>query len=82
MVLLGNVTVADALADPNGPLQVSVNVVVCCRSRTTSAPRICRAPLHPLEAAQAEAFVLSHMTVAEPPGKMLAGVADSVTVGD
>jgi len=48
---------------------------------TDSDPESVLAPVHPPEAVQKFAFVEDQAKLAEPPMKMLVGLAESVTVG-
>src|SRR5690349_24617008 len=75
------VTVADALAVPAGPMQVSVYVVVSAGD-TDWDPDVGCAPDHPPEARQNVASADVQLRVDARPRSMLAGDAMRLAVGD
>ena len=74
-------TVADALALPPAPLQLSAYVVVALKAPVELEPEVERAPLQPPEAVQPVALLDDQFRVAAAPLATLPGVAVSVTVG-
>jgi len=76
------VTVAAVVADPFGPLQVSVKELAPnAVGVTASAPLVALAPLHAPLAAQVVSPVEDHVSVAACPSVKVTGLADSVTPG-
>ena len=74
-------TVADALALPPAPLQLTVKAAVALNAPVEAEPAMARAPLQPPEAVQAVAFVEDQVNVDAAPPATLVGLAVSVTVG-
>ena len=68
-------------AVPPGPEHVSEKLVVATRDAVDSEPLIGRAPLQPPLAMHAVALVDDQVSVELAPARMLAGLADSTTVG-
>jgi hypothetical protein len=76
------VTVADCVAEPPVPVQVSTYSVVLPSAAVDQVPLVATAPLHPPEAEHAVAFSEFQLKVDVPPLAMVVGDADSVTVGE
>ena len=74
-------TIADWLADPPAPVQVSVNVVFAVRPPVLPDPEIAFVPDHPLEAEHDVALVELQASVDELPDVTVVGLADIKTVG-
>ena len=75
------VTVADWLAEPPGPVQVSPNAVVFVREPVDRRPPVETLPCQPPEAVQAVAPVVFQKRWALPPLLMVAGPALNVIDG-
>jgi hypothetical protein len=75
------VTVASLLAEPPVPVHVSVNVPSVVRVPVDCVPEVALLPDQAPDAEHALAFVLDHVSVADPPDAMLDGATLSETVG-
>jgi hypothetical protein len=75
------VTVADWEAEPPVPVQVSSYSVELESAPVDHVPLAATAPLQPPAAIHAAAFSEFHVKVDAPPLAIVAGDADSVTVG-
>ena len=76
---LERVTVADCVAEPPGPVQVSSYSVVLVSAPVDHAPLSGTAPLQPPDAAQLVAFAAIHVKVELPPLPTVVGEAVKVT---
>jgi hypothetical protein len=74
-------TVADWLAVPPGPVQVSTKVLLVLRAPVPALPLIGSLPDHAPEAVQAVAWVVDQVRLELPPLVTELGLAPSVTVG-
>jgi hypothetical protein len=74
-------TVADCIAVPFEPVQVSIKVEVSRIGPVDCEPFVLRFPAHAPEAAHLLAFSLVQVSVAEPPEATVLGLASSVTTG-
>ena len=75
------VTVADCDAEPPGPVQVSVYLVVAVRVAVDVVPAVASEPFQPPEAVQAVVLVDDHVNTAVAPLLTVAGFAVRVTAG-
>jgi hypothetical protein len=75
------VTVADWLALPPVPVQVSVYFVVAVRAEVAADPLTGSAPLHPPDAVQDVALVEDQVSVDLAPLAIVLGLAERVTAG-
>jgi hypothetical protein len=75
------VTVADWVAEPPSPVQVSSNSVVLPRAPVDQVPLVATEPLQPPDALHAVAFAEDQVRVDMPPLATVVGEADNVTVG-
>jgi len=75
------VTVADCLAEPPGPVQVSSYSVVLASVPVDQVPLVATVPFQPPEAVQAVASAELQLKVDAPPLAIVVGDADSFTVG-
>jgi len=75
------VTVADCVAEPPPPVQVSSNSVVLESASVDQVPLVATAPCQPPDAVQPVALAAFQLKVAAPPLAIVVGDADSVTVG-
>jgi hypothetical protein len=75
------VTVADCVAEPPVPVQVSSYSVVFDRAPVDHVPLVPTALCQPPEAVHAVAFCVFQLKVDVPPVAIVVGDADSVTVG-
>jgi hypothetical protein len=75
------VTVADCVAEPPAPVQVSSYSTVLESAPVDQVPLGATAPCQPPEAIQATALAEFQLKVDVPPLAIVAGDADSVTVG-
>jgi hypothetical protein len=75
------VTVADCVAEPPDPVQVSPNSVVLESAPVDQVPLVATVPCQPPEAVQAVASAEFQLKVDVPPLEIVVGDADSVTVG-
>jgi hypothetical protein len=75
------VTVVEAEAEPPGPVQARLNVVVCVNAPLDCEPLLATAPDHPPEAVQEVALVELHVRVVALPVRTTVGSALMVTVG-
>jgi hypothetical protein len=75
------VTVADWVAEPPSPVQVSSNSVVLPRAPVDHVPLVATEPLQPPDALHPVAFAEDQVKVDMPPLATVAGAADNVTVG-
>jgi hypothetical protein len=75
------VTVADWVAEPPVPVQVSSNSVVLESALVDQVPLVATAPLQPPAAVQAVAFSELQVRLDLPPFATVAGVAPKVTAG-
>jgi len=75
------VTVACAVADPPGPVHVSVYAVLLNRGPVEAVPLSASAPDHPSELAQEVALALLQVRVALAPAASSVGLALKLTVG-
>jgi hypothetical protein len=74
-------TVADWLAEPPAPVQLSVYVVLALRAPVDWLPFVALTPDQPPEAVHAVAFLVDHERVALEPLVTVLGLAASVIVG-
>jgi hypothetical protein len=74
-------TSADSEADPPGPVQVSVKLVVAVRGSVVAVPLVGWVPLHPPDAAQVWASFALHCNVTRVPMATLFLAAARVTAG-
>jgi hypothetical protein len=79
--LPATVTVADWVADPPGPVQVSANSVVLVSVPDNFTPPVETLPLQPPEAVQPVAPVELHTRLVASPLLMVAGSTLNLTVG-
>ncbi len=79
-VVTVTVTVLDLV--PPSPVHVNVKLVVTDKAPVAADPLVARAPLQPPLAVHAVASLDDHVRAAVAPAAMLAGLADSDTVGD
>lgn len=79
--LPATVTVADCVADPPGPVQVSSYSVVLASVPVDCAPLVETVPCQPPEAVQAVAPVDFQERVAVPPLSTVVGLAVKVSIG-
>jgi len=75
------VTVADCLAEPPGPVQVSSYSVVLASVPVDQVPLVATVPFQPPEAVHAVALSDFQLKVDVPPLAIVVGDADNVTVG-
>jgi len=75
------VTVADAVAEPPAPVQVTVYVPFAVMLVTVWLPEVDFAPLHAPDATQLVALVEPHVIVEDPPEETFVGFAVTETVG-
>jgi hypothetical protein len=75
------VTVADCVAEPPAPVQVSWYSVVLASALVDQVPLVATGPCQPPEAVQALASAEFQLKVDVPPLAIVVGDADSVTVG-
>jgi hypothetical protein len=75
------VTVADCVAEPPAPVQVSSYSVVSESAPVDQVPLVATAPCQLPEAVQAVALAAVQLKVDVPPLAIVVGDADSVTVG-
>jgi hypothetical protein len=75
------VTVADWVAEPSGPVQVSPYTVVVVRGPVDRSPPVETLPCQPPEALQAVAPVVSQKILTLPPLLMVVGLTLNVSVG-
>lgn len=75
------VTVAVWLLLPPSPVQVNVKDVFALSAPVDSLPLVAFASLHPPDAVHAVASTVLHVSSADPPFAMVAGLAASVTDG-
>ena len=75
------VTVADCVAEPPAPAQVSSYSVVSESAPVDQVPLVATAPCQLPEAVQAAALAAFQLKVDVPPLAIVVGDADSVTVG-
>jgi hypothetical protein len=76
---LETVTVADCIADPPAPVQVSSNSVVFVRAPVDQVPLLATLPCQPPEAVQAVASADVQVSVELPPLLTVVGAAVNVT---
>jgi hypothetical protein len=83
LALLAEVTAicVDSAADPPGPAQVRVNVVVAVKAPVICEPDVASAPLQPPDATQLLASVVVHVNVACWPLMTVSAEELSVIVG-
>lgn len=74
-------TSADCEADPPGPVQVSVKLVVAVRGSVVAVPLVGWVPLHPPDAAQVWASFALHCNVTRVPMATVFLAATRVTAG-
>ncbi|HUO66484.1 MAG TPA: hypothetical protein VMV37_03060, partial [Gammaproteobacteria bacterium] len=67
MLLHPTVTVFESLAEPPGPVQVSVNVVVTVSALLVAVPLVAFEPDQPPDAVHDVAFVLVQVSCVVPP---------------
>jgi hypothetical protein len=75
------VTVADCVAEPPAPVQVSWYSVVLASAPVDQVPLVATAPCQPPEAVQVVASAEFQLKLDVPPLTIVVGEADSVTVG-
>ena len=75
------VTVTDLVTEPPGPVQTSVNVVVCVRLPVNAVPLIGLTPVQPPEAVQVLVLVEVQLSVESPLVVTVVGLAVRVSVG-
>ncbi len=75
------VTVADCVAEPPAPLQVSSYSVVLETAPVDQVPLVATVPCQPPAAVQAVALAAFQLKVDVPPLAIVVGDVDSVTVG-
>lgn len=75
------VTVADCVADPPAPVQVSMYLVVAFSAAVLFEPLIASDPLQPPEAVHAVALVADQLNIDAAPLLSVLGLAVSVTAG-
>lgn len=75
------VTMADCVAEPPAPVQVSSYSVVLESAPVDQVPLVATMPFQPPEAVQAVALAELQLKVDVPPLAIVGGDADSVTVG-
>ena len=75
------VTLTDCVAEPPDPVQVSAYSVVLVSAPVDQVPLVAIVPRQPPEAVQAVALAEFQLKVDAPPLTIVAGEADSVTVG-
>jgi hypothetical protein len=76
------VTVADCVAEPPGPVQVSPYSVVLASAPVDHVPLVATVPFQPPEAVQVVAFSEFQLKVDMPPMPIVVGDVDKVTVGE
>ncbi len=74
-------TSVDCVAEPPGPVQVIVYVVVAAKGTVAAVPEVARVPVQPPDAVQDCEFADAHCRLAVLPALTVLSAAVSVTVG-